>query len=244
MCGYPDTLAFLPKSKPWNAPEYHHRGIPFLQAAKLDIYSFGLLCLWVLFGQSLSRSAANLNQCQEDEHTTNGLHPTVGVLGILKKNNVLAAVATECVFTSTEINREQQLKLQSFFTLTLAENPTERSSDFKLLMNLLGHDRWASYFGSDLDFLIKRDRDLEDYRRATNSVTKERVLTDVPPITDLWAVIHPTFNVGSELAHVLSSVTNHLQACWLHDHSLVCRSPYTHCDRPRANVSVLGNPML
>ena len=54
---------------------------------------------------------------------------------------MLSAVARECVFTSTEIDREQQLKLHSFFTLTLAEDPIERSSDFKLLMNLLGHDR-------------------------------------------------------------------------------------------------------
>ena len=141
MCGYPDTLAFLPKSRPWNAPEYHHRGFPFLQAARLDIYSFGLLCLWALFGQNLSRSAANLSHCQEDDQATSGLHPTIGILAILRMNKMLSAVARECVFTSTEIDREQQLKLHSFFTLTLAEDPIERSSDFKLLMNLLGHDR-------------------------------------------------------------------------------------------------------
>jgi hypothetical protein len=141
ICDGIETLAFLPYSRPWNAPEYHHRGFPFWGAAKMDIYSFGLLCLWVLFGESLSRSAASLNHCQEDGQTTTGFPPTVEMLAMLKKNNLVQVAAGEFVFAKKEITREQQSKLDSFFTLTLAEKPTARSSDFQLLLKLLGDDR-------------------------------------------------------------------------------------------------------
>jgi serine/threonine protein kinase len=32
----------------WTAPEWHHRGIVFQEARKMDIYSAGLVCLWLL----------------------------------------------------------------------------------------------------------------------------------------------------------------------------------------------------
>ena len=141
ICDDIETLAFLPKSRPWNAPEHHYRGFPFWQAAKMDIYSFGLLCLWVLFGESLSRSAVSLNHCEEDNQTTTGLPPTVEMLAMLKKNSLLQVAAREFMFTNKEITREQQSKLDSFFTITLAEKPAARSSDFQLLLKLLGDDR-------------------------------------------------------------------------------------------------------
>ena len=141
ICGDIETLAFLPKSKPWNAPEYHHRGFPFWQGAKMDIYSFGLLCVWVLFRESLSRSAASLEYWQEDNETTTGLPPTVELLAMLKKENLLQAAVRKLVYANKEVTREQQSKLDSFFALTLAEKPTARSSDFQLLLTLLGDDR-------------------------------------------------------------------------------------------------------
>lgn len=39
----------MPSSKPWAAPEHHHRGFEQSQLFKMDIYSFGMLCLWLLF---------------------------------------------------------------------------------------------------------------------------------------------------------------------------------------------------
>ncbi|CAG9952042.1 unnamed protein product [Clonostachys rosea f. rosea IK726] len=46
----------LPISKPWNAPEHDRAAREWtFEGAKLaDVYSFGLLCLWVLFERSLS----------------------------------------------------------------------------------------------------------------------------------------------------------------------------------------------
>ena len=45
---------FLPKSRPWNAPEHHFGEFNVQEAKKADVYSFGMLCLWLLFGNRLS----------------------------------------------------------------------------------------------------------------------------------------------------------------------------------------------
>ena len=45
---------FLPKSRPWNAPEHHFGEFNAQEAKKTDVYSFCMLCLWLLFGNRLS----------------------------------------------------------------------------------------------------------------------------------------------------------------------------------------------
>lgn len=42
-----DRPITMPRSYGWTAPEWHHRGFQYLDAEKMDVYSFGLLCLWL-----------------------------------------------------------------------------------------------------------------------------------------------------------------------------------------------------
>ena len=49
-----EGTAYLPKSRPWNTPEHHFGEFTAAEAKKTDVYSFGMLCLWVLFGNNLS----------------------------------------------------------------------------------------------------------------------------------------------------------------------------------------------
>ena len=44
----PDDVIQVPMTEPWNAPEWHHRGFTFEEARKMDIFSFGLLSIWVV----------------------------------------------------------------------------------------------------------------------------------------------------------------------------------------------------
>src|SRR5438034_3833483 len=55
-----DDLIMMPKSRPWNAPEHHHRGFKLSQAMAMDAYSFGLLCLWLLFNENEGYSENSL----------------------------------------------------------------------------------------------------------------------------------------------------------------------------------------
>ena len=44
----------LPKSRPWNAPEHLFGEFNAQEAKRTDVYSFGMLCLWLLLGNRLS----------------------------------------------------------------------------------------------------------------------------------------------------------------------------------------------
>lgn len=44
----PNDLIQMPRSRPWDAPEWDHRGFTPAQAMKMDSYSFGMVVLWLL----------------------------------------------------------------------------------------------------------------------------------------------------------------------------------------------------
>lgn len=44
----------MPTSRPWNAPEHHERELHPKAAKAMDVYSFGMLCLWLLFAVGAS----------------------------------------------------------------------------------------------------------------------------------------------------------------------------------------------
>lgn len=48
----------LPHSRHWSAPEHTYDAVTFEDARKMDVYSMGLLCLWLLFYDDVSGSAA------------------------------------------------------------------------------------------------------------------------------------------------------------------------------------------
>src|ERR1700743_350497 len=56
-CVYGDEsdLLTLPKTPPWNAPEWSDRYVRVKDAKLMDIYSFGLVCFWILFRSNLGK---------------------------------------------------------------------------------------------------------------------------------------------------------------------------------------------
>ena len=141
ICHDEETLAFLPVSRPWNAPEYHHRGFSFLSAVKMDIYSFGLVCLWTLFGDGLSLLAVGLDQHRDRNYEMSGLPSSVATLAMLKRVSNIQEVALKVVHALKEVSQERKSGLATLFHLTLAEVPTARISDMQLILKLLGDDR-------------------------------------------------------------------------------------------------------
>lgn len=117
-----DDLIEMPKSEPWNAPEHHHRGFKLSKAIAMDTYSFGMLCLWLLFGETKD-------------------YPTNGVLEQYKSEDKLPALAHKCVMTAAGLNPEQKSNLNGLFSSTLDREPNRRNSDFKFLLELLAKNR-------------------------------------------------------------------------------------------------------
>lgn len=122
-------LIDLPQSEPWCAPEYHGRGQSFVQAKKADVFSFGMLCLWILFNEHIAVIARNEQSCS-----------VYSFLEDSKFEDSLLPFSRELVRQKNNISENQKSLLLAFFDSTLTKNPLKRASDFMSLKNLLQID--------------------------------------------------------------------------------------------------------
>ena len=129
-----------PKSWPWNAPEHHHRGFTVPAAKKLDVYSFGLLCLWLLFFDkpSLVDTAA--------DNTRVGHWPLddLEILDRMKHEDTLRDFACFQVESTQNLSAYQKADLIHFFQSAIAYNSEERAKDLEGLIILLGHSWYVN----------------------------------------------------------------------------------------------------
>jgi len=121
-----DNQIIMPASKYFVAPEWewHHRNFTAspANARRMDIYSFGILCFWLLFYNNERRS---------DRDFRNDLNRRIPV----------SILAHDLVAASENLDDQRRGNLIEFFDLTLAEDPVGRSSDFGQLLHLLTPQR-------------------------------------------------------------------------------------------------------
>lgn len=134
----------MPKSAPWNAPEYHHRGFRPHEAMKMDVYSFGMLCLWLLFKDRPSVSPPLPRKPSQEKEDFVLFDETGNQYRLLEKWKMegrLSALANWLLMTETRLNDEKKNALGQFFNLTLTHKPDERSTDFNRLLSLIAPSR-------------------------------------------------------------------------------------------------------
>jgi len=133
----PDRLVYLPRSAPWTAPERTHRAVPTLSAKKMDVFSFGLLCLWLLVEnqysddswlcemlQSVETHSAISSHSKEAGHVLGSSLPCQRASGLIEDYRMFESDAEE--------------NLKAFFKCTLAMEPGKRILDWNLLIQYLG----------------------------------------------------------------------------------------------------------
>jgi serine/threonine protein kinase len=113
-----EEMVRLPFSEPWCAPEHHHREITIAQAKKMDVYSFGMFCLWVLFYNSPE-------------------HPNRDFFMDLKTETPPAQIAHELILQMDPSSSKRQENLIQFFEMSLATEPRSRSPDIEELLRLV-----------------------------------------------------------------------------------------------------------
>jgi serine/threonine protein kinase len=118
---------FLPKSRPWNAPEHHFGGWTTAAAKKQDVYSYGLLCLWVLFCKRLPEFNS----------------PPCTLLEQLKDEDKVKQIASQHIESVSGLNPENRNRLYKFFDLTLQLDPEQRTPDLGKLVCLFGEEAWV-----------------------------------------------------------------------------------------------------
>ena len=127
---------FLPKSRPWNAPEHHFGEFTATGAKMTDVYSFGMLCLWVLFGSAhtvcmskgISFDASTRPRTRLEQH---------------KNDDELETIANQLIDSMPQPNFsvEHRTRLKEFFSLTVRLNHQNRTSDLRKLVGLLSQER-------------------------------------------------------------------------------------------------------
>lgn len=136
----------LPTTWPWNAPECEEQWwFTFLQARKTDLFSFGLLCLWILFKDSspedgIDRELASDSGYSYDCHW----------IDTLKRTGRLLSFAHDQVQKINDLSQEEQAGLDLFFQSILSEDPERRELNLRYIPPLSeqqesGHHRFEEW---------------------------------------------------------------------------------------------------
>ncbi|KAL9037051.1 MAG: hypothetical protein Q9214_005866, partial [Letrouitia sp. 1 TL-2023] len=138
-----DEYITVPRTRPWNGPEWHHRGFPINEVKKMDVYSFGMLCLWLLFKDALSETSRRqipvLKEWEGADLFAQSVEPSPEepILETLKSNDQMPILAHQLLTTTTttDLDQDRRSKLDKFF-LCLSREPTNRSTDLVELLRL------------------------------------------------------------------------------------------------------------
>ena len=123
---------YLPKSRPWNAPEHHFGEFTAPVAKQTDVYSFDMLCLWVL-----SWNVPILHD--GTEYTFDASTGSRILLEQLKYDDKLENIAHQLLdsIPLAGVNMEHRNRFKEIFSLTVPLNPKTRSSNLGKLEGLL-----------------------------------------------------------------------------------------------------------
>lgn len=123
---------------PWNAPENDRLACEWtpLQAMEADIFSFGILCLWLLFEtyfsgikpipQGLDLIAIEIPGLAEDT--------------FCKIKGKLQIYAQQLLAAETAVDNTQRIALKEFFDSSLNADPQKRDGSFQQLLRKLNSE--------------------------------------------------------------------------------------------------------
>ena len=123
-----DDYGYMTRSIPWQAPEWHDRGHLFSETIQMDIYSFGLVCFWLLYNEKLHENDIRFDALP-DQHP----HPLES-----KKQNGLQTTAERLAQQILQSLDNFTGDLELFFRSCLAWDPENRASDMRVLIENLG----------------------------------------------------------------------------------------------------------
>ena len=129
-----DDRAYMPHSKPWEAPKHSFRiKYRFSDMVGMEVYSFGMVCLWLLFHERLLERGIVLERIKHAKATD------LDYINRLKNGLGLFEVARDLTQKACGISPDQVIGLTTFFHFCLAPNHTDLGSDIGSLLPLLSN---------------------------------------------------------------------------------------------------------
>lgn len=139
-----DDLISMPDIKIWNAPEHHRFSFRPDQAKQMDVYSFGMLCFWLIFkaGSSVDLPIPPDTILESGQFMSFEQHkPDKNLLQLWKRDNKLVEWVCWLVREDGQFDSSTKNRLVSFFWSTLSFDPQSRCTDFEQLLGLLVPNR-------------------------------------------------------------------------------------------------------
>ena len=129
-----DDLIHVPKTEPWNAPEHSYDEFTPAQVQKMDVFSFGILCMWLMFERYLS-GITSLPQeaCWAEQYFQGGggRHLSQRILKDLKQEDKLVMLAQQLVTAERGLDDDKKRALDQFFSASLTCNPNGRETNLE-----------------------------------------------------------------------------------------------------------------
>jgi serine/threonine protein kinase len=137
-------LIKMPKSEPWSAPEHHDRYFYPQDAKVMDVYSFSMLCLWLLFGIEISKTTPYPSEAAKEagmfsfdpQHWSQKRD-----LLLCWKRDWLLKWAIQLAIGDGHFAAEIRDRVTRFFQSSLGFNPQTRTTDWCLLLSFLDPTR-------------------------------------------------------------------------------------------------------
>jgi serine/threonine protein kinase len=131
-----EDLIQMPKSVPWTAPEHHSRYFTLQSAKAMDVYSFSMLCLWLLFHKH-HRIIPDPSVAEHDSQTLSFEEEAQSE----KKDDRLPKWAMQLVADDANIRAEIKDNLSCLFQSNLHSEPEMRMTDWDRLLGCLAAAR-------------------------------------------------------------------------------------------------------
>lgn len=156
-------LIRLPISRPWNAPEHTRLNRQWTpeEAKKADIFSAGLLFLWVLFDSTIPE-VSSLGDGERaglivEASSANRKRSRDKILGTLlkyKNDKALPALARKLLEAEGKLKDVEKSNLEDFFNSVLSNNPDDRDA-LSLQTPALDRHKIIVPPASEADFKVK-----------------------------------------------------------------------------------------
>lgn len=132
-----DSFVQLTRSEPWDAPEWTHGRISLSDAKKMDMYSLGLLCLWLFFGNEtldfwdLPAATVHAAFTRQDGQAFEEIQYRK------RSGNHILMFAETLIENNATYSQEAKHGLRKIFALTLIEDPDKRHGSIEDIIRVL-----------------------------------------------------------------------------------------------------------
>ena len=135
--GVRDELIKLSRSEPWDAPEWHPRYFMLGDATKTDIYSFGLVCLWIFFRNETLAEFDLPSTTIGDAFMGTDFDAVSRIQSKKTNGDSILQLALHLLVQKTDLDDNIRSQLTTVFTLALAYDPGKRPESMEIFVKIL-----------------------------------------------------------------------------------------------------------